>query len=469
MTIRVALAVAAGAAAFTRDFSWRRRSTWAGGVTVVAVAWCAWNLGAYLLAHTGDDLGATLGFLARALDLGNGVSPTVPVLFLAGALAVWALTEVSRVRRGRVALADATVQPVLQELVYARIQTLNESWGLLNRSLISVPRSGIALVSVTTAATCIFAFNPLNAWLVSTEGPQFGRFVSIALLLVQTMLALGLVQFAFVWRGVKGFLELMAHHPLGEACGRVPRDLFPATILPTAPHLVDLQSAVAQADRIRAEVDPAAAASVTAAFEKDMREAPGQHWAASASWNALLNAASLSALAIRDGSLATAAGQAPQVPTSPGPAGTATVVTQTVSAARRQAEIPAMVAALVIRDALARLAHNLVFVVGGILFVFGSYTLFPFQQRTQLQELGWIYIGIAFATILTVLVQMNRNPVIARLSSPTAEAKSTWDTDFVLKVIVFALLPLFTLFAAQFPDLGGVVLHWIEPVQKALP
>ena len=128
-----------------------------------------------------------------------------------------------------------------------------------------------------------------------------------------------------------------------------------------------------------------------------------------------------------------------------------------------------MVAALVVRDALARLAHNLVFLVGGILFVFASYTLFPFQQRTQLQVVGWIYIGIAFATILTVLVQMNRNPVIARLSSPTAEAKSTWDSDFVLKVTVFALLPLFTLFAAQFPDVGGVILRWLEPVQRALP
>ena len=471
MTFRVAAAVAAGGAAFTRDFSWRRRSTWAGGVTAVAVAWCAWNLGAYLLAHTGDDLGATLGFLSRAFEFGNGVSPTVPVLFLAGALGVWALTEVSRVRRGRVALADATVQPVLQELVYAPLRSLNESWALLNRSLISVPRVGLGLVTVTTAATCIFAFNPLNGWLVSTEGPQFGRFVSIALLLVQTMVALGLVQFAFVWRGVKGFLDLMAHHPLGEACGRVPRDLFPATILPTAPHLADLQSAVAQADRIRAEADGASAACVTAVFERDMRDAPGQHWAASASWNGLLNAASLSALAIRNGSLPTAAGPPMQIPASPSPSpsGTATVVTQTVSAARRQAEIPAMVAALVIRDALARLAHNLVFVVGGILCVFGSYTLFPFQQRTQLAVLGWIYIGIAFATILTVLVQMNRNPVIARLSSPTAEAKSTWDTDFVLKITIFALLPLFTLFAAQFPDIGGVILRWIEPVQKVLP
>jgi hypothetical protein len=110
-----------------------------------------------------------------------------------------------------------------------------------------------------------------------------------------------------------------------------------------------------------------------------------------------------------------------------------------------------MVAALVVRDAVGRLAHNLSFVITGILLVFASYTWFPFQQRTDLQILGWIYIGIAFATILTVLIQIKRNPVIASLTTPAGAPKATWDTDFVLKVTVFALLPLFTLFAAQFP------------------
>jgi len=128
-----------------------------------------------------------------------------------------------------------------------------------------------------------------------------------------------------------------------------------------------------------------------------------------------------------------------------------------------------MVTALVVRDALVRLAHNLTFVITGILLVFASYTLFPFQQHTDLQVLGWIDIGIAFATILTVLVQIKRNPIIASLTTPAGAPKTTWDTDFVLKVAVFGLLPLLTLFAAQFPDVGGVILHWLEPVQKALP
>jgi hypothetical protein len=63
---------------------------------------------------------------------------------------------------------------------------------------------------------------------------------------------------------------------------------------------------------------------------------------------------------------------------------------------------------------------------------------------------------------------MKRNEIISRLTSSNPSVRTTWDGEFVLKLAVFGLL-LLTLFAAQFPEIGGVLLHWIEPVQKALP
>ena len=59
--------------------------------------------------------------------------------------------------------------------------------------------------------------------------------------------------------------------------------------------------------------------------------------------------------------------------------------------------------------------------------------------------------------------------MVGDLTTKTPGVRTTWDADFVLKVTVFALIPLFTLFAAQFPDLGGTILRWMEPVQRALP
>jgi hypothetical protein len=474
MLARILIAIGWALPAHASGTWWRRRSTWAGALTAAVVGWSLWSLAAYVVGYVGGDRSQELSFLARALDLGNGVSPALPVLFLCFAVAVWAGAEFSRVRRGRIALADIGVHPVIQEMVYGDVQTLNGGWGVLNRSLISVPWSGVALVVAACGATCVFAFNPVTSWLVSTEGPRFGRFVSTSLLLLQVLLGLGLVQFGCLWRQIRRLLAQMARHPLADAYDRVPKDLFPSTIFPRATRLLDVQLAVTHADRVLAELGESARhapAPITPTFEREMRGCPDLHWASSDSWKALLHAASFCAGRLRTSPLTI---PAPIVSTpipnaSQGGVAIATAATARVTILQRQAELPAMVAALVVRDAVGRLAHNLSFVITGILLVFASYTWFPFQQRTDLQILGWIYIGIAFATILTVLIQIKRNPVIASLTTPAGAPKATWDTDFVLKVTLFALLPLFTLFAAQFPDLGGVILRWIEPVQKALP
>jgi hypothetical protein len=125
--------------------------------------------------------------------------------------------------------------------------------------------------------------------------------------------------------------------------------------------------------------------------------------------------------------------------------------------------------AFIIRDATARLGYNLVFVIGAGLLVFCSHTLFPFQAHRRLEGLAWSYIAVAFVAIVTVLVQINRSDVVARLTSETPGARAKWDAEFVLKLVVFGLLPLLTLFAAQFPDAGATLLHWLEPVEKVLP
>jgi hypothetical protein len=100
-------------------------------------------------------------------------------------------------------------------------------------------------------------------------------------------------------------------------------------------------------------------------------------------------------------------------------------------------DVIAMAMAFLVRDAVARLGYNLVFVTGGVLLVFCSFTLFPFRAHQRLEALAWSYIGLTFAAILTVMVQIKRNDVIARLTSSTPGERTTWDFEFVLKLIVF--------------------------------
>src|SRR5436190_6125821 len=358
------------------------------------------------------------------------------------------------------------------------------SWGWLNRSMLNVPGGGMAIAAVGLLAPCIFAFDPVRS-LVSIEGPHFGRFVSVTLLLVQVMLVLALVQFAFHWSRIRRLLGFMAHHELADAYERVPRDVFPVMIFPRAPRLADLKIAVAHcagrggpssAVDAHAVGIPTEASDLEKTCRREMRDTPDRPWAASETWRLLLDGALQNERGLRTNRLLGSDARlrvAQMAPSSPGNDFVAKAIAEIVAADRalfqREADLPAMLIAFVVRDALARLVPNLIFVTGGIVLAFCSHTLFPFQQHTNLQVLAWIYIAVTFTTILTVLVQIKRNEVIARLTSSRPGRRTTWDSGFVLKVAVFALIPLLTLFAAQFPDIGGVVLRWLEPVQRVLP
>ena len=307
--------------------------------------------------------------------------------------------------------------------------------------------------------------------------------MSATLLLVQVMLTLALVQFSFLWFAIKRLLGFMARHRLAGAYQRVSPELFPTDLFPKVPRLVDLEIPVAHWERLVAAGGPAGPSGLrlqpespdlAATFQEEVRTAPDTPWATSRTWRALLNAdpqsrggCAPSTRQDRSARRRSCRCRARRPNRARPPRWESPPPLPPSCSARRS--FPAMLVAFVVRDALARLAQNLVFVIGGVVLVFCSYTLFPFRQHEQLQVLGWIYVAITFTTILTVLVQIKRNEIVASLTSVAAGARSTWDGAFVLKITVFALLPLFTLFAAQFPDIGGLLLRWIEPVQRALP
>jgi hypothetical protein len=70
--------------------------------------------------------------------------------------------------------------------------------------------------------------------------------------------------------------------------------------------------------------------------------------------------------------------------------------------------------------------------------------------------------------VLTVLFQMEKDEVLSRIAS-TTPGRITWNRETIVRVIVYGLVPLLTLFAAQFPELGAQVLDWLKPIQRSIP
>jgi membrane protease YdiL (CAAX protease family) len=121
-----------------------------------------------------------------------------------------------------------------------------------------------------------------------------------------------------------------------------------------------------------------------------------------------------------------------------------------------------------IRAALARMWDNVLFVIGALLLVLGIHASYPFQLNRRLEGFLWTDVAVGVAAVLFVFVRMERDEVLSNIRSSTP-GQIKWDRDFIVKLIVYGLIPVAGLFAAEFPEVGGTVLGWIQPLQKALP
>jgi hypothetical protein len=461
-----AKAKAAEARQVKRERTWQMRVF--RSVLAAATVWGIANLGVYAWSSTMASPTDLVAYLTRAIDLGSGVSPLLPVAFLCAAGALWAAAEVGRARTPRAALTDPDVQKLVALSVHGGLDRLCPGWKYFNGPVAWAPVPFQVVAAIAVLASCL-AFDPVIRPLVSVEGPAFGRFVTAALLVLQLLIALSLGQFVHLWWSTKRLLDRMASHPWVDAYQRVPPDLFPPAVFPRAPRLVDLQRLVTEVGEqmtgLRHPALPGGPPSMqyvelSKAYEREMRKAPDTFWSKSLTWPALVGVVARSCQATQ----VVATGW-----TSSGLALHPAAVEQPEASPRRAEDLVAMSMAFVIRDALARLWHNLIFITGGAVLVFCSHALYPFQPQRHVAAIGWSYFALVCAAVVVVLVQIRRNPIISRLISATPDERKTWDAALVIKLAVFGLVPLLTLFAAQFPDLGAVVLRWIEPVQKALP
>ncbi|HKW03544.1 MAG TPA: hypothetical protein VJN96_27205 [Vicinamibacterales bacterium] len=415
-----------------------------GWVRVIGTAvsfWAVGNLAFYTWQHVTLPTAEAASFVVRATNFASGVSPTLPIVFLFAALTLWGVLELARLRGPGQALADASVQRMIQQAISGCAKPLTKAWTELIPSAMRVRPALAWVVVIGVAGTCAAFFDPFVRPLVTIEGVHFGRFVSSTILLLQVMIGLALLQFVYLWTVLRRLLERLAYHGDADAYVKVPRGLFPPSLFPRMPGLNELEIVVEYraACLTRSGLPGAPELHRVLESERSAEEAP--HWTASETWKALVSAATV----------------------APAPAGTAPAPDCDVLRLRE------MCVTLVVRDAIARLWHNVVFVAGAVLCVFFSHALFPFQLQRALSELGWFYVALAFGAIVIVLWQMRRNDFLRRVASPDPTRGTGWDTAFILRLAIFVLIPLLTLFAAQFPDTGGVLMRWLDPVRKFLP
>jgi hypothetical protein len=76
--------------------------------------------------------------------------------------------------------------------------------------------------------------------------------------------------------------------------------------------------------------------------------------------------------------------------------------------------------------------------------------------------------ALASAVALLLLVRLEKDAVLSRLWS-TQPGRLDWNGEFVRRMVVYGALPVVTLFATFFPEVGQSVFSWLEPVKKVMP
>ncbi len=113
---------------------------------------------------------------------------------------------------------------------------------------------------------------------------------------------------------------------------------------------------------------------------------------------------------------------------------------------------------------LRRLAFFLLLTL--VLTVLGL-SSYPFQPQSVVKGVFIVLTLVTMAAMFIVMTRMSRNVVLSRMNG-TSPGKVSWDTSFVLNVVVFGALPLLALLSSEFPAVRSMLFSWADPVVKVV-
>ena len=421
----------------------------------------------------------------RSVDLANGVSPAVPILLLCGALYLWGFQHF----RTRGVPSRSILSRRLGELDVMRSRPV----ALEPAATPAMPATGPSLdtmaslrlgVLVVVVVLQLFWYIGLMGMtgVTTIESAEYTRFFQYGSMLLQALVAVSIAQFLFVWARTRRRLECFAglagvSGPLSAAFARLPLNVRRLGVFARVPKLEDLEDAVAAACAVAAPLKLAGIgradvrallrqpelgrddslpadllAGLNAAFAEEKATDRGRTFSDTKTWAHVL------AFTAKARMLAFAVTRL----------GDEAIDKPTNSWLERVDDLVAMNIALIVREMGGRLVASMLLSMVMALMILASHTWYPAQPRQVLLGFSWACIIAGVAASVRVFIQMDRNEVISHIAGTTPN-RTTWDLAFLSRLLLWVVVPLLSLFAAQFPDVGRTLLQWLQPIQKALP
>lgn len=92
-------------------------------------------------------------------------------------------------------------------------------------------------------------------------------------------------------------------------------------------------------------------------------------------------------------------------------------------------------------------------------------SVYPFQPQLGIRAWLMVLLGIIVAVVGMIYAQMHRDSVLSYI---TDTKPGELGSDFWVRIVSFVALPLLSLLASQFPEIGGTISSWLEPAMHAL-
>jgi hypothetical protein len=399
---------------------------------------------AFVMACAVLDPPGSAAFFTRALQLGSGVSPVVPLVVGGAVLLVWTQEHVHRARQLR------------RSFVYESWHT-ERALRIRRRLLVVADGTPMWLLAVAVGGVVLWILREVDRspeMLALGGFPVFDwifRALLAALIALTTWTTVRLCSTALLVRAELRELDRCAFVGGFE---RLPPCLHPLGRLTP----LDAPSP-AETDRLlRAELDVRLGAlkrTAPSVYERVFSKVPDDQRSTS-HWDAVSpladNAAHtlLTSLERVDHPLWVPPGGLRRPPGR---------------------EVAEEIAAIFATDYLAWALRHLRHLAIGLLASVGLGTLllssYAFEPHTFVRLCFFAVSGLGVVALVVALVQFNRDPVLSRITDTTG-GKVTWDAPFLANLIAIVGIPVITLLGSQFPEVRDFLFGWLAPILKTV-
>ncbi len=457
--LQLAVAAAMGAAAIAQALwtVWGIKETryklfWLSAAALIAIA----QIAGTCYAALSDSAGRAREFAGyRAVHIESGASPVLPVIALLAVIYLFCWLRLSRLR--------------IHEERHAEPPQGDDAKAFPDLCIPDKAVQPLGVVQWMLVVTAVLAwwafFHPLKA-LATIEGTFYDLVLSGLSSVVILMFAMVLVRFLVTWRAMRKLLQDLERHPLRYAFSRLPKsfswttvwvgDPRPQLITPArsldALRMIPDEKVEEQAWKIEAELQ--ALKRQDRSFDKVPDHV------------SRLNNALNTAFGLLSSSRQNAWHEG---------------MSDSIESREKKDDVPpewkkdpvpiaaeeflALRFVTYISYTLRIMRGFLEFIMYGFILLVMALAIYPFEGRLYIEVAILIIFVVSGATVATVFAQMDRDPLLSRLSETKPNQLGI---NFVIRLASFGALPLLTLLASLVPDVGRFLQSWLQPALQSL-